>query len=120
MGPFAATPEGGVSKDNPDRAAGSWNQNVGAAKESIGGFVGAEGLKREGQQQNQEGKAQQASGQLSDLGGGGADRVTGALGGAVAGLTGDRAAQQKYQDMHDDGKAKQRSAEADIQKQAPQ
>ena len=108
-----------MSKDNPDRAAGSWNQNVGSAKEAIGGFVGAEGLKREGQRQNQEGKAQEASGQLGDLGGGLGDRVSGAVGGAVAGITGDRSAQQKYQDLHDDGKAKQRSAEADIQKQAP-
>ncbi len=44
-GPFTTTATGGVAKDDPNRTAGSWNQNVGALKESIGGFVGAEGLK---------------------------------------------------------------------------
>ena len=120
VGPFAATPEGGFSKDDSNRAAGSWNQNMGSAKEAIGGFVGAEGLKREGQQQNADGKAQEAQGQLSDLGGGISGRVQGAVGGAMAGVTGDREKQHTYQNMHDDGKAKQRSVEADLQKQAPQ
>lgn len=40
----------------------------------LGNLVGAEGLKREGIQQNNEGKAQEAQGQLSDLGSGVADR----------------------------------------------
>ena len=56
----------------------------------IGNLVGAEGLKQEGIKQNQDGKAQEAQGQLSDLGQGVTDRVKGSLGGAVAGLTGDR------------------------------
>ena len=118
VGPFAATPEGGVSKDNPDRTSGAWNQNVGAAKEAVGGFLGADGMKREGQQQNAEGKAQEASGQVSDFGSGMGDRIQGALGGALAGASGDRAAQKKYQEMHYAGTAQQRSDEADIQKQA--
>ncbi|KAJ4370329.1 hypothetical protein N0V86_009066 [Didymella sp. IMI 355093] len=47
-GPFTTTAAGGVAKDDPNRSAGSWNQNVGALKESVGGFMGAEGLKQEG------------------------------------------------------------------------
>lgn len=37
---------------------------------------------------NEEGKAQEAAGQLNDLGKGIQDRVSGTVGGAVAGLTG--------------------------------
>ncbi len=91
---------------------------MGAAKESIGNMFGAEGLKKEGQQQNASGKGMEAEGQLSDFGHGVKDRVHGALGGAGAGITGDREAQEKYQMMHDDAKTKQRSAEQDIQKAA--
>ena len=89
---------------------------MGSAKESIGNFVGADGLKKEGIEQNRQGKGQEAQGQLSDLGSGVGDRLTGTVGGAVAGLTGNREAQEKYQNKHDDGKTAQRSAEADIQK----
>ena len=118
MGPFAVSGSGGVSKDSSDRTEGSWNQTVGSAKESFGNLVGAEGLKAEGIQQNREGKGQEASGQLSDLGSGIGDRVQGAVGGAVSGLTGDRAAQAKYQDKHDEGKTAQRSVEADLERKA--
>ncbi|KAL1601128.1 hypothetical protein SLS59_005280 [Nothophoma quercina] len=120
-GPFTTTAAGGIAKDDPNRSAGSWNQNVGALKESVGGFVGAEGLKQEGTRQNAEGKEQEAQGQLSDLGKGVQDRVGGAIGGAVAGLTGNEAQKQEAQRQHDDGKARQRGVEADLQKQgAPQ
>lgn len=81
-------------------------------------MVGAEGLKREGQQQNAEGKGQEAQGQLSDYGSGIGDRVKGSVGGAAAALTGDKEGQEKYRLQHDDGKTAQRSAEADITKQA--
>ena len=90
---------------------------MGSAKEAFGNAVGAEGLKKEGQQQNAAGKGQEAEGQLSDFGSGVKDRLQGTFGGAAAGLTGDREAQQKYQAQHDDGKTAQRSAEKDIQKQ---
>ncbi|KAF1939689.1 hypothetical protein EJ02DRAFT_436162 [Clathrospora elynae] len=119
-GPFSITPAGGVAKDNADRTAGSWNQNVGAAKEALGGFVGAEGLKQEGVRQNQEGKGQEAAGQVSDMGKGIQDRVGGTIGGVVAGLTGNDAQKAEAQRQHDDGKARQRGVEADLQKQAPQ
>ncbi|KAH7068166.1 hypothetical protein BKA63DRAFT_423036 [Paraphoma chrysanthemicola] len=119
-GPFSVSSSGGVAKDNADRTAGSWNQNVGAAKEALGGFVGAEGLKQEGIRQNQEGKAQEAQGQVSDLGKGIQDRVGGTIGGAVAGLTGNEAQKAEAQKQHDEGKARQRGVEADLQKQAPQ
>lgn len=91
---------------------------MGSAKESVGGLLGAEGLKREGIQQNREGKGQEAQGQLSDLGGGMTDRAKGAAGSAFAGLTGNKTEQAKYQTQHDVGKTQQRSAEADIQKQS--
>jgi hypothetical protein len=58
-----------------------------------------EGLKQEGQQQNAEGKAQEAQGQLSDLGKGVSNRVQGTVGGMVAGVTGDRTAAEKAQDQ---------------------
>jgi uncharacterized protein YjbJ (UPF0337 family) len=112
------SPSGGVAKDDPNRSAGSWNQNVGAAKEALGGFVGAEGLKQEGIQQNREGKGQEAQGQLSDLGKGVQDRVGGTIGGAVAGITGNAAQKTEAQRQHDEGKARQRGVEADLQKEA--
>jgi len=59
-----------VAQDNPDRAAGSWNQAVGSGKEMLGNMVGADGLKHDGIQQNQLGKGQEAKGQLSDVGAG--------------------------------------------------
>ncbi|MCJ1341003.1 hypothetical protein MMC09_006299 [Bachmanniomyces sp. S44760] len=118
LGNIAVTPQGGVAQDDPNRTAGSWNQTVGSGKEMVGNFVGAEGLKREGIEQNREGKGQEAQGQLSDLGSGMGDRAKGALGAGVAGLTGNKADQDKFQAQHDDGKAQLRSAQADIQKQA--
>jgi uncharacterized protein YjbJ (UPF0337 family) len=119
-GPFSVSSSGGVAKDDPDRTAGAWNQNVGAAKEALGGFVGAQGLKQEGQRQNQEGKGQEAAGQMSDLGKGISDRVGGTIGGAVAGITGNAAQKTEAQRQHDEGKARQRGVEADLQKEAPQ
>ncbi|KFY09439.1 hypothetical protein V492_05494 [Pseudogymnoascus sp. VKM F-4246] len=113
---FTATADG-VSKDDPNRQKGAWNQTIGAGKEAVGGLVGSEDLKRAGQEQNAQGKGQEAQGQLNDLGSGVAGRVSGAVGGAVAGLTGDRDAQLEAQRKHDDGKAQQRGAEHDIQKQ---
>ena len=110
----------GVAANDPNRSAGSWNQTIGSGKEFVGGILGAEGLKQEGIKQNQEGKAQEAQGQLNDLGSGVADRVQGALGGAVAGLTGDAAEQERRRAQHDQGKTLQRGVEADLQKQAPQ
>ncbi|KAF1833414.1 hypothetical protein BDW02DRAFT_552674 [Decorospora gaudefroyi] len=117
-GPISVTPGGGVAKDDPDRTQGSWNQNMGATKEAIGGFIGAEGLKQEGIQQNKEGKGQEAAGQVNDLGKGIGNRLGGTVGGAVAGLTGNEAQKEEAQRQHDDGKARQRGVEADLQKQA--
>ncbi|KAK5116982.1 hypothetical protein LTR62_006703 [Meristemomyces frigidus] len=108
----------GVAANNPDRQTGSWNQTAGSAKESLGNLVGAEGLKREGQQQNAEGKAQEASGQLSDLGNGIADRVSGSVGGAVAGLMGDGTEVERQQVKHDQGKTLQRGVESEVDRKA--
>ncbi len=39
---ISASSSGAVTKDDPDRSAGSWNQTVGSAKETVGGLVGSE------------------------------------------------------------------------------
>ncbi|KAI9880521.1 MAG: hypothetical protein M1830_002561 [Pleopsidium flavum] len=70
VGPVAVSSSGGVSTDDPDRSEGSWNQTVGSGKEMLGNALGADGLKREGVEQNRQGKGQEAQGQLSDLGSG--------------------------------------------------
>ncbi|KAF2405168.1 hypothetical protein EJ06DRAFT_469293 [Trichodelitschia bisporula] len=116
-GPFTVSSSGAVAQDDPNRSQGSWNQTVGAGKEFVGNLVGAEGLKREGIQQNREGKGQEAQGQLSDLGTGITDRASGAIGSAVAGLTGNTEEQKRRQNQHDTGKTLQRGVEADLQKQ---
>jgi len=118
VGPFSVSASG-VAANDPNRQQGSWNQTIGSGKEMVGNLIGAEGLKNEGIQQNKEGKAQEAQGQLSDLGGGVADRAKGALGGAVAGLTGDKTEQERRQLQHDQGKTLQRGVESEIQKQNP-
>jgi uncharacterized protein YjbJ (UPF0337 family) len=41
----------GVAKNDPNRSEGSWNQTIGSGKEFVGGALGLEGLKKEGQQQ---------------------------------------------------------------------
>ncbi|KAF2860784.1 hypothetical protein K470DRAFT_294700 [Piedraia hortae CBS 480.64] len=110
IGGFSVGPTG-VAKEDPKRQEGSWDQTIGSAKESIGGLVGADGLKGQGQQQRTEGQSKQASGELSDLGSGISDRAKGALGGAAAGFTGDRDKQSEYQSIHDHGKALQRGTE---------
>jgi len=109
----------GVAANDQNRQAGSWNQTVGSGKETLGGLIGNESMKQAGAQQNQEGKAQEAQGQISDFGKGVGDRVQGTLGGAVAGITGDKQAASEAEKKHDTGKTLQRGAEADIQKQAP-
>jgi len=119
LGPVSVSASG-VAANDPNRSAGSWNQTFGAGKEFVGNLVGAEGLKNEGIKQNQDGKAQEAQGQLNDLGQGVADRAKGALGGAVAGLTGDASEQEKRRLQHDQGKTLQRGVESDLQKQTPQ
>ncbi|KAL8770661.1 MAG: hypothetical protein Q9209_003729 [Squamulea sp. 1 TL-2023] len=118
LGPLNVSPSGGVSTDDPNRTEGSWNQTLGSARESVGGLIGSESLKKEGAQQNAEGKGQEAQGQLSDFGSGVQDRVKGTVGGIAASITGDREKEEEMRMKHDDAKTKQRSAEADIQKQA--
>jgi uncharacterized protein YjbJ (UPF0337 family) len=116
-GPVTASTSGATVND-PNRTEGTYNQTVGAGKEMLGNIAGSETLKQEGARQNEEGKAQEAEGQLKDLGTGVKDRVAGAVGGAVAGVAGDREAQVKAQQQHDAGKTKQRSVEADVQSKA--
>lgn len=120
MGPYTASGSGAVTKDDPQRQEGQWNQTIGAGKEFIGGLVGHDGLKQAGIEQNRAGQGMEAQGQLNDLSGGMTDRVKGAVGGAAAQFTGNREEQERYQQIHDAGKTQQRGAEADIQRQAPQ
>lgn len=108
----------GVAQNDPNRSAGSWNQTLGSGKETLGNLLGNESLKQQGAQQNQEGKEQEAKGQLNDLGSGIADRVSGTVGGAVAGITGNQADKAKFEAQHDQGKTQQRGVEADLDKQA--
>jgi hypothetical protein len=70
--------------------------------------------------QNEEGKGQEAKGQLSDLGKGVQDRVGGTVGGVVAGLTGNEGQKSEARRQHDEGKARQRGVEADLQKEGQQ
>lgn len=102
--------------DHEDRSTGSWNQTVGAAKESVGNMIGNENLRQSGIQQNADGKAQEARGQASDLAQGVTDRAKGALGNVGAAVTGDREGQAKFQEQHDEGKARQRGVEAELQR----
>lgn len=73
---------------------------MGSLKEAAGNLIGNESLKQGGREQNERGQGQEAKGQLTDLGQGVGDRVSGAVGGAFAGLTGDRAGQEKYANQH--------------------
>lgn len=115
---FSASSSGAVTKDDPDRSGGAWNQTVGSAKETVGGLVGSENLKQQGRKQNLEGQSQEAKGQLNDYTSGIGNRMQGTVGSAVSGLTGDNKGQAHYDQMHAQGKTQQRGAEHDIQKQA--
>ncbi|KAK8214738.1 hypothetical protein M8818_002319 [Zalaria obscura] len=117
VGPFSVSTSG-VAVNDERRTQGSWDQTLGSGKEMVGNLVGAEGLKQEGIKQNQAGKGTEAEGQISDLGKGISDRVTGTVGGAVAGLTGNTEEQKKREAQHDTGKTQQRGVEADLDKQA--
>jgi uncharacterized protein YjbJ (UPF0337 family) len=39
---FSASSSGAVTKDDPDRSTGAWNQTLGSAKETVGGLIGSE------------------------------------------------------------------------------
>jgi len=118
LGPVTATGEGGAHVDNADRQQGSWDQTLGSGKQFVGGLVGSESLKSEGQSQYEAGVARETQGQATDLASGLTDRVKGSLGGIGAAITDDREAQARYQEQHDAGKAAQRSVEYDLQKKA--
>ena len=80
--------------------------------------MGSESLKKEGDRQYNEGKGQEAEGQVRDFGEGVKGRVGGAVGGMVAGVTGDKDKEEKERLRHDDAKARQRGVEAELQKQS--
>ena len=42
IGNFSASSSGEITKDDPNRSDGSWNQTVGSAKETLGNLVGSE------------------------------------------------------------------------------
>ncbi|KAL9108538.1 MAG: hypothetical protein Q9227_006753 [Pyrenula ochraceoflavens] len=120
VGPFSISGSGAATKNSSDRTQGSWDQTVGSGKEMLGNAIGNEDLRRSGIEQNQQGKAQEAKGQLSDLGQGIGDRVGGYAEGIKAGVLGDREAADKAADRHDEGKTRQRGAELDIQSKGGQ
>ncbi|KAI9892033.1 MAG: hypothetical protein M1814_002228 [Vezdaea aestivalis] len=117
VGPATVSGGGGLAVDDPARSQGQWNQTVGSAKSAVGGLVGSEDLKAQGERQNAEGKGLEAQGQLNDLGKGVKDRVGGTLGGVGASLTGDRTKQEEYDQQRRDGKAQQLGVEKDLTKQ---
>ncbi|KAF1981591.1 hypothetical protein K402DRAFT_467387 [Aulographum hederae CBS 113979] len=116
--PGATISTSGVSKDDPARSEGSWNQTMGSAKEAVGGLLGSENLKQAGAQQNQQGKEQEAEGLIQDYGDGIKGRVGGAVGGAVAGILGDKDEEARMKEKHDQAKTAQRGVEADLIKKA--
>lgn len=81
-------------------------------------MVGNENLRRAGMEQNQQGKADEAKGQLQDFGQGMADRSRGAAGGIGAALTGNRAEEDRMREVHDAGKQKQKGAEEEMERRA--
>jgi indoleamine 2,3-dioxygenase len=81
-------------------------------------MVGSENIRRAGIEQNQQGKADEAKGQLQDFGEGIADRSRGAVRGVGAALTGDRAEEDRQREMHDAGKQKQKEAEEQMERRA--
>jgi uncharacterized protein YjbJ (UPF0337 family) len=42
IGSYSASSSGTITKDDPNRSNGSWNQTIGSAKEALGGLVGSE------------------------------------------------------------------------------
>jgi len=42
FGGYSASSSGAITKDDPNRSNGSWNQTIGSAKEAVGGLVGSE------------------------------------------------------------------------------
>jgi uncharacterized protein YjbJ (UPF0337 family) len=42
IGNYTASSSGAITKDDPNRTDGSWNQTIGSAKETIGNLVGSE------------------------------------------------------------------------------
>jgi uncharacterized protein YjbJ (UPF0337 family) len=42
IGNYSASSSGAITKDDPNRTEGSWNQTIGSAKETIGNLVGSE------------------------------------------------------------------------------
>ncbi|GAP84688.1 putative mismatched base pair and cruciform dna recognition protein [Rosellinia necatrix] len=115
---FTASSSGAVTKDDPDRAAGAYNQTMGSAKEALGGLIGSESVKAAGRNQNREGQDQEAKGQINDYVSGVGDRITGTAGAAFSSLTGNTNAEAEYRDQHNQGKTQQRGAEHDIKKKA--
>jgi uncharacterized protein YjbJ (UPF0337 family) len=39
---FSASSSGAITKDDPARQQGAWNQTIGAGKEALGGLIGSE------------------------------------------------------------------------------
>lgn len=66
-GPFNLSSSGAATLDNQNRRDGKSNQIVGSGKEFVGNAIGSDNLKREGRDQNAEGKGQEAAGQIADF-----------------------------------------------------
>ena len=42
LGNYSVSSSGAITKDDPNRSEGSWNQTIGSAKSAVGGLVGSE------------------------------------------------------------------------------
>ncbi|KAK2731050.1 hypothetical protein FQN55_005160 [Onygenales sp. PD_40] len=102
---------------------GTYDQTIGAAKQSLGSAIGNENLRRTGEEQNARGQDEQARMQAQQWGEGAADRVKGKVGEALSGprFGGSdeermkaEAERREYKQLHQEGKAQQKEAERDI------
>jgi uncharacterized protein YjbJ (UPF0337 family) len=42
LGNYSVSSSGAITKDDPNRSEGSWNQTIGSAKETVGGLIDSE------------------------------------------------------------------------------
>lgn len=103
----------GVAANDERRAQGQADQTTAHLKQAVGGIF-SDDLKRQGEREQADAEATQASGQASDLTTGVLDRAAGAVKQAVAadGTTAHAAAKAQ----HDQGKTLQRGVEAEVKK----
>jgi indoleamine 2,3-dioxygenase len=107
------------SASSPPPPSGTYNQTIGSAKQSVGTLIGNESLRRQGEEQNEKGKEEEAARQVRDWGEGVGQRVKGKAGEVYSSMKPEEPGQEgvdrlKYKQMHDEGKAKQEQTHEEI------